>query len=134
MVCLFLMIVFWVGSSFSIQLTLTKFNFHGVFFTTYVINTVFSFILLFRWGVLKRFKRLPGIRGQVPVSQYVRWASMFGPMWCVMNAALNSSLQYTSVASNNSLSTLSSAFALLAGFILVRNVPNLWKIMGIACT
>jgi hypothetical protein len=130
---LFLMITTWVGSSFFIQVTETDFTFHGVFFTTYTCNLAFSSILLCRWA-LNRFRALPGDCHQVSVWQYVRWSTFYGPMWFMMNVCVNYSLKFTSVASNNCLSTLSSAFSLFAAFFITRTVPNLCKVFAVVIT
>ncbi|CAK7901717.1 thiamine-repressible mitochondrial transport protein Thi74p [[Candida] anglica] len=68
---------------------------------------------------------------QIPLYETIKLSSQFAVLWFSANLVTNASLSYTSVASQTILSSSSSFFTLIIGYLCMVEKINLNKIIGL---
>lgn len=157
LVNLSLVVVFWVMSSFLVNELFESDIYRKPFFITYVNTSCFVFYLipylrhegLLVGDLIRKLKgpqyqpvdspsygselsiEEPSDLEEISIQETVRLSLQFIVLWFSANLVTNASLSYTLVASQTILSTTSSFFTLIIGYLYLIEKINQNKVIGI---
>ena len=131
-VCILLVVVIWVAASFLVQNI--ESSFHAPFFLTFSCTAMFTVFFLFAHvaSVINGSSNV-GAFG-IPNNDLSRLRIIglkLAPLWFLANFFYILSLSKTSVASSTILSSTSSVFTLIIGYILKSERIVRWQVAGV---
>ncbi|ODV58047.1 DMT family transporter ASCRUDRAFT_129219 [Ascoidea rubescens DSM 1968] len=129
-----LVIILWVASSFLVNKIFADDLYRKPFLITYINTGVFIFYLLpilFNRNGDRSISSVINKKKQLPLNETLKLSMNFCILWFLANLTMNASLSYTSVASQTILTSTSSFFTLLMGYVSRLETVNSTKVLAL---